>query len=282
MNFKTLLSVIICLLLLASCGSKKRVVTTKKERKELVVREMPRNSKNEPFEDTPAEIQDDVEEVISKNSYKDAAEDYADFYAEIAMEEMRTYGIPASITLAQGILESGAGKGELTKKANNHFGIKCHGWKGGKVYHDDDTAQECFRKYFDAKYSFRDHSLFLTERKRYMGLFKLAVDDYKGWAQGLRDAGYATDPKYPKKLVSLIERYNLYEYDAQVLGKTGRDIKRVTGNDDKYTVEKGDTLYRIAKKNKITVEELKAYNGLNDNTISIGQVLYVKPLPKDF
>lgn len=282
MNIKTLLSIIVCLTIISSCGSKKRVVTTKKERKERVIKETSRDTKNDPFEDTPAEIQDAVEKNVSKSTYRDAAEEYTYTYAEIAMEEMRIYRIPASITLAQGLLESGAGKGELTKKANNHFGIKCHGWKGGKVYHDDDTAQECFRKYFDAKYSFRDHSLFLTERQRYSALFKLAEDDYKGWAKGLKAAGYATDPKYPAKLISLIERYKLYEYDAQVLGKTAKAEKSLSANDDKYTVEQGDTLYRIAKKYNITVAQLKTYNGLSDNTISIGQVLYVKPLSKDF
>lgn len=282
MTIRTLSILLICITFLYSCGSKKRVVTTKKDRKEVVFQEQPENSKNEPFEDTPAEIQDDVTQKVSPKTYANATEEYVGTYAQIAMEEMRIYKIPASITLAQGILESGAGKGDLTTKANNHFGIKCHGWKGAKVYHDDDKLQECFRKYYDAKYSFRDHSLFLTERKRYMGLFKLAEDDYKGWAKGLKQAGYATDPKYPKKLISLIERYDLYKYDAQVLGKEGRDVKRVVANDDKYTVEKGDTLYRIARKHKITVEQLKAFNGLEDNNISIGQVLYVKPLPKDF
>ena len=283
MNFRVLVFFILSTFLLASCGSKKRVVTTKKEQKKRqVYQEQPKNSKNEPYEDTPAEIQDDVTKTIKEKTYKDKSSKYVADFAEIAMEEMRIYGIPASITLAQGILESGAGEGELTRKANNHFGIKCHGWKGGKVYHDDDKAQECFRKYYDAKYSFRDHSLFLTERKRYMGLFKLSKDDYKGWAKGLKEAGYATDPRYPNKLISLVERYKLYEYDAQVLGKTGKDVKKVTENNNRYTVEKGDTLYRIAKKHNITVEQLKDFNGLTSNDISIGQVLYVKPLPKDF
>ena len=112
---------------------------------------------------------------------------------------MRKYGVPASITLAQGILESGSGQGRLSVEANNHFGIKCHKvGTGAKIYHDDDAAQECFRKYKNAKYSFRDHSLFLAERKRYSGLFDLEKDDYQGWAKGLRAAGYATDRKYPQ------------------------------------------------------------------------------------
>ena len=283
MIFRALATILVCLFLLSSCGSKKRVVTKKKDSNERVVyQEKPRNSKNEPFEDTPAEVQDDVEKKIPQKTYKNATEEYIDTYANIAKDEMGIYGIPASITLAQGILESGAGKGELTQKANNHFGIKCHGWKGAKVYHDDDKLQECFRKYYDAKYSFRDHSLFLTERKRYMDLFKLAKDDYKGWAKGLRQAGYATDPKYPKKLISLVERYELYKYDAEVLGKDSSKPQQSTNAYNRYTVKKGDTLYSIAKTYNITVEQLKAYNNLANNTISIGQVLYVEPLPKDF
>lgn len=116
------------------------------------------------------------------------------------MEEMRKYKIPASITLAQGILESGSGKGRLAVEANNHFGIKCHGWTGKKIYHDDDASQECFRKYDYAKSSFEDHSTFLTTRGRYSKLFDYKVDDYKSWAKGLRAAGYATDRKYPQKI----------------------------------------------------------------------------------
>ena len=198
------------------------------------------------------------------------------------MEQMKQYKIPASITLAQGILESGAGTGELTQKANNHFGIKCHDWKGAKVYHDDDTAQECFRKYSNANFSYQDHSLFLTGRKRYLSLFKLPIDDYKGWAKGLQKAGYATDKKYPAKLIKIIESNKLYKYDAQVLGKSEKDAKKVTSTSGSYTVKPGDTLYSIARKNKISVEELKSLNSLDGSTIFEGQVLYVKPLPKDF
>ena len=131
---------------------------------------------------------------------------------------MQLYGIPASITLAQRILESGAGRSGLSRKSNNHFGIKCHkDWTGERVYHDDDELQECFRKYKDPDISFRDHSLFLTERTRYKDLFKLKKDDYKGWAKGLRKAVYATNPKYPKKLITIIERYKLFNLYAEVL-----------------------------------------------------------------
>ena len=192
------------------------------------------------------------------------------------MEEMLQYGIPASITLAQGILESGAGRGDLTKKANNHFGIKCHDWTGDRVYHDDDELQECFRKYKDPKYSFRDHSLFLTERSRYQDLFKLKKHDYKGWARGLKKAGYATDPRYPDKLISIIERYNLRQYDTMVLGDQVTLIEEPNSNKiESYTVKRGDTLYSISRRFNITVDTLKEYNGLTSNTISIGQVLYL-------
>lgn len=217
-----------------------------------------------------------VVEIPVNISYSERVSNYIKEYSDIAKEEMLQYGIPASITLAQGILESGAGAGELTLKANNHFGIKCHTeWTGDRVYHDDDERQECFRKYKDPKYSFRDHSLFLTERSRYRDLFKLRKDDYKGWAKGLRKAGYATDPRYPDKLIGIIERYNLEEYDEDVLGKriTSREPE-----DDKigsYTVEAGDTLYSISRRFNITVETLKEYNGLDSNNISIGQVLYL-------
>ena len=113
-------------------------------------------------------------------------------------------------------------------------------------------------------------------------MFKLEKDDYKGWAKGLKKAGYATDRKYPKKLISLIERYELYKYDAEVLGKNPEDVQKVTSQDDRYTVSKGDTLYSIAKKHKLTVDKLKSLNGLDSNEIFAGQVLFVKPLPKDF
>jgi len=195
---------------------------------------------------------------------------------------MKQYKIPASITLAQGILESGAGTGDLAQRANNHFGIKCHDWKGAVAYHDDDAAQECFRKYSNPKFSYQDHSLFLSGRKRYIGLFQLPIDDYKGWAKGLQKAGYATDKKYPSKLIRIIESNKLYKYDAIVLGKSEKDAKKVTTTNNQYTVKTGDTLYSIARKNKISVDELKNLNGLDGNTIFEGQVLYVKPLPKDF
>lgn len=139
---------------------------------------------------------------------------YINQYSSIAISNMNTYGIPASIILAQGILESGAGKSYLATNAYNHFGIKCHGgWTGDYVFKDDDKPNECFRKYKEVADSFHDHAMFLVSSKRYSKLFTLSKKDYKGWARGLRKAGYATDPKYPEKLIGYIEMYHLYEYD---------------------------------------------------------------------
>ena len=145
--------------------------------------------------------------------------EYIEYFKDIAMQEMIDYGIPASITLAQGILESGSGKGRLAVEANNHFGIKCHKWDGDKIFHDDDKKNECFRKYKNPQTSFRDHSVFLTTRSRYEFLFDFKIDDYVSWSEGLKKAGYATDPNYPQKLINIIERYKLYEYDKIVVNK---------------------------------------------------------------
>lgn len=274
---KSALLLLVIFLTLGACTSKKRVVSKKKRpvKERVVIDNRPKVTPNE----TPAETP--KTEIITPKpnaSYAEIVQAYIDSYSEIAQEEMLQYGIPASITLAQGILESGAGRGELTGKANNHFGIKCHGWQGDKVYHDDDEAQECFRKYSDPKYSFRDHSLFLTQRSRYQDLFKLKKDDYKGWAKGLKKAGYATDPKYPDKLIGIIKRYDLDKYDDAVLGKKGNSNKDDETKIATHEVRKGDTLYNIARRYNITVETLKEYNGLTDNTISIGQELYLHPV----
>ena len=140
---------------------------------------------------------------------------YIEQYAELAISQQEQYGIPASITLAQGLLESANGKSRLAVEANNHFGIKCkEDWTGGKIYHDDDELQECFRAYKTAEESYIDHSLFLTTRPRYAKLFKLDITDYKGWAHGLKEAGYATNPVYAQSLIKIIEDYNLYDFDS--------------------------------------------------------------------
>lgn len=138
---------------------------------------------------------------------------YIDQFKTVAIEEMNKYGIPASITLAQGIIESGSGNSSLAKYANNHFGIKCTSeWKGKAYYKDDDQANDCFRVYKDARESYKDHSEFL-KRKRYSFLFELDKNDYKNWAYGLKQAGYATNPKYPDLLINVIDKYQLYQYD---------------------------------------------------------------------
>ncbi len=148
---------------------------------------------------------------------KISVEEYILTYKDVAIQKMKEYGIPASITLAQGILESGSGNSELARKANNHFGIKCHkDWKGKTFHMDDDARDECFRKYKNPEESYRDHSLFLTTRDRYADLFKLKVTDYKGWARGLKRAGYATNPRYPQLLIKIIEENFLYEFDKGI------------------------------------------------------------------
>ena len=263
---KKSITILAVCILLTGCGSKKKVITKKSEttpQKEVIVEK-----------ETPKEIEEPVKKTEVKTPVVNSTTAYISKYKDIAIKEMKRSGIPASITLAQGILESGSGKGRLAVKANNHFGIKCHGWRGGKIYHDDDKKQECFRKYKNAERSFVDHTEFLVGRKRYAKLFTLRKNDYKGWARELRKAGYATDKKYPQKLISLIERYELYQYD----GFKGNEVEVVEASkvdSNEHVVAKGDTLYSIAKRYEVSVEHLKKVNGLSSNTISIGQVLYL-------
>lgn len=228
---------------------------------------------------------------------------YIDQFKDVAIEEMNAYGIPASITLAQGILESGSGNSDLAKYANNHFGVKCTSdWKGKGYYKDDDQKNECFRVYKDARESYKDHSAFL-KRKRYSGLFQLDKNDYKNWAYGLKDAGYATNPQYPTLLINTIEKYELHQYDQaesekDKLNREDRvfaDINKSIPEEKKkytpvylpktkqstarsnnvYTVKQGDTLYNIAKRYNLTIEQLKEINNLPDLSIKIGQSLKV-------
>jgi len=258
---------------MVGCGSKKAITrknTSKKTNTESV-------TKAETVNDV--QVVDANESVVIEPVRINSTEDYLSRFSAIAQEEMRLYGIPASITLAQGILESNSGKGRLSVEANNHFGIKCHDWTGAKIYHDDDEKKECFRKYNDAKYSYRDHSLFLTTRKRYSKLFDLSADDYKRWARELKAAGYATDRKYPDKLISLIERYELYKLDNEVLG----DKKSLYYNEKEkdsaltHIVVKGDTLYSISRKYNVTVQALQDLNKLKGTDINIGQELLISP-----
>lgn len=208
----------------------------------------------------------------------ESIDEYIDTFSEIAQLEMKAYGIPASITLAQGLLESGFGKGELALKTNNHFGIKCHtGWEGDYDFHDDDAKGECFRKYNHPMYSFRDHSIFLTTRSRYAFLFDYRTTDYKKWAHGLRKAGYATDKRYPQKLIYLIEKHQLYKYDGGVLDADYDANVVVTESDAVHIVKKGDTLYSLSRRYYVSVDELMRINNLRDAGLSIGQKLLVKP-----
>lgn len=215
--------------------------------------------------------------------------DYIEQYKYIAVEQMKKYQIPASITLAQGIFESGAGKSDLARMSNNHFGIKCGSdWRGRSVRHDDDARKECFRAYDNVADSFEDHSKFLRNRIRYSQLFKLNIRDYKGWAHGLKNAGYATNPQYANRLITLIETYQLYKYDdvrnLQELGKAKIDNHQYNYektlspiqhtvyfcNDVPYVlVRKGDTLKKLGKEFRITSRKLVKYNELYN-----GYVLY--------
>ena len=271
---KIILLVLLAGVALTSCKSKKRYsdqLRTKNVQNER------RNSnkdisKNSDKTELPAEPSKFIRFKI------DSPAEYIETFAETAQLEMMGYGIPASITLAQGLLESGNGKGELAMKTNNHFGIKCHkGWEGDYDFHDDDEKGECFRKYNHPMYSFRDHSIFLTTRSRYAFLFELKHTDYKGWARGLRKAGYATDPRYPQKLIYLIEKYDLHKYDKQIkkAGYTDNTVV-VTDADNIHTVQKGDTLYSLSKKYYLSVDELMQMNNLRSSDLSIGQPLKVK------
>lgn len=209
-------------------------------------------------------------------------QEYIDTFSDIAQMEMKAYGIPASITLAQGLLESGIGRGELARKTNNHFGIKCHtGWQGDFDHHDDDEKGECFRKYNHPMYSYRDHSIFLTGRSRYAFLFDLPNDDYKEWAKGLRKAGYATDRHYPQKLIALIERHNLHRYDTAVANAGyGKHEKTQVAVAKplfaSHIVQAGDTLYSISKRYAVSVNDLKRWNYMYDDNLTVGQEITVK------
>jgi flagellum-specific peptidoglycan hydrolase FlgJ len=206
---------------------------------------------------------------------------YIEKYKEVAQSNRNKYGIPASIILGQAILESGSGTGPLSLYANNHFGIKCHkDWTGQSIKYDDDSVDECFRKYDNPYDSFRDHAVFLTSGSRYGSLFKLDKKDYKAWANGLKNAGYATDSLYPTKLIGLIERFQLYKYDG---GSVYTNTYKVVAQNDVFAtnesfhiVTKGDTLYSISKAYKISIENLKKKNNLLDNAISIGQSIIIK------
>jgi flagellum-specific peptidoglycan hydrolase FlgJ len=282
------IGLILMMLLVLSCTSSKSIIRTTSNTKTSTTKNKKSVSKSESVTSKTqttsdkstngAEIQ--LEATSNVRTYEEEIKLYVANFNEIAKNNMKTHGIPASIILAQGILESGAGKGKLAQSANNHFGIKCHkGWTGDSVKHDDDAEQECFRKYSQPSESYKDHSIFLTTRTRYANLFKLDKGDYQSWARGLKAAGYATDVKYPDKLIGLIERFELYKYDNEVLDRNYIPAKKdpeLEISEGYYTIQQGDTLYSLSKKFNLTVEDLKKMNNLVDNTISIGQKIKIK------
>lgn len=230
-------------------------------------------------------------------------EDYIEKYAGYAVTEMKKYGIPASITLAQGILESGAGNSYLAREANNHFGIKCHDWTGPSVRRDDDARNECFRKYDDPLDSFEDHSKFLVTRERYADLFKLKITDYKGWAHGLKKAGYATDPRYAERLITIIEENELFLFDRGVDVQFTIDEvvstknRKKTSPVDNFVIDAyishqvysnnkvdyvkakpGDSFENIAQEFDLHAWELPRYNDWGDKPyMTAGQIIYIQP-----
>ena len=210
-------------------------------------------------------------------------EDYIKNYRDIAVREMKRYHIPASITLAQGLLESGAGQSTLARKSNNHFGIKCGGdWRGPTVSHDDDARGECFRAYKHPEESYEDHSKFLASRPRYASLFKLKITDYKGWAHGLKKAGYATNPRYAEKLIGIIELYNLHKYDTKDgikwMKQNPEPHQPYVSNELLYIVVRaGDTWKSISKEFDISQSKLRKYNDLYKGyNLQVGDILYLE------
>ena len=234
----------------------------------------------------------------SKGGISSSGLSYIERYKDIAIAEMNEYGIPASIKLAQALLESGNGNSYLAVNANNHFGIKCGGtWNGKSVNRPDDQLNDCFRVYQNPEQSFEDHSQFLL-RKRFEKLFTLDKDDYKGWARGLKDAGYATNPRYPQLLIDLIERYGLDKYDrleSSYVAKEVREekveeiihIKEVDEPEEEpeqiksavamiiHEVKSSDTLVSIAQTYGVSVEQIKSLNSLTSQDLSLGQMLVI-------
>ena len=234
--------------------------------------------------------------ALSQVKWNKAYSDYFNQWGEVAMQQMIQYRIPASITLAQGVLESGAGKSELAIRANNHFGIKCNGWTGRRSYHDDDERGECFRAYDNAYQSYVDHSVFLSTSQRYRRLFDLKRTDYKGWAKGLKACGYATSPTYATKLIEIIETYKLYQYDEgkefnkreNVLLQQGEMRNIYTFNKNYYIrARRGDTFRRIAEDVDISYRKLAKYNERDKHDVlEEGEIVWLgkkaKKAPKAF
>jgi len=233
-----------------------------------------------------------VTHVSAQIKWNSAYQAYIDQYKDLAIEQMLKYNIPASITLSQGLLESGAGRSWLTKSSNNHFGIKCHGWTGRRVFHDDDERGECFRAYDNPRQSFEDHSRFLATQSRYARLFNYSRTDYKSWARGLKQCGYATNPQYASKLIQIIELYNLNQYDKakkfdQFMVKHSTEdgvapdgyfhvIKAY--NKNYYVIaRKGDSFQSLSKELCIGKRKLAKYNERSyKEELAAGDVIYLK------
>lgn len=226
--------------------------------------------------------------AFSQVKWNSVYQAYVDKYKDIAIEQMLKYKIPASITLAQGLLESGAGRSVLATEGNNHFGIKCHTWTGRRMYKDDDMKNDCFRVYSNARESFEDHSNFLT-KQRYSRLFSLSLHDYKGWAKGLKECGYATNPRYAASLIEIIEAYKLYEYDrarGYDRRKSNRhgdnslaDVYPVQYNNKNYYVvaKGGETFLDISEMFDVSVRRLASYNERDRECVmQKGDIVYLK------
>jgi LysM repeat protein len=211
--------------------------------------------------------------ISAKTVRKKSYDEYVDRYKSLAIKHMEKYKVPASITLGQGLLESGAGLSDLSLKSNNHFGIKCGGeWKGASVRAKDDGPNDCFRKYGKVEDSYDDHSRFLSEKSRYRFLFDLDITDYAGWARGLQKAGYATDKAYANKLIKLIEDYELYQYDKADKKKAEKEAKRIanyriykhqpykTGGLVYVIAQEDDSYEAIALEFDFNVKDLYKYN----------------------
>ena len=357
---KKLISFMGLIALATSCSTGHKNVTTKTPITRIPDKVLVESKRTETY--INKEVPETPEELQATSAVKVTPaliHEYINTYKDIAMVEMQRYGIPASITLAQAILESGSGQGRLARHARNHFGIKCHyDWEGDTITHDDDAKGECFRKYEHPEASFEDHSQFLVNRSRYAFLFTLKAGDYKGWAYGLKKAGYATDPGYAQKLLLLIKKYELHQYDTEVLGYAFKEDKPLSpipntppltvekkkeanktvakantpaqkantpavatkstqkavakkDNSPKkdtsvtaqkadttrvaqkeanntpaeevamdaikmYIVKKGDTLYSIARRSGVSVDDLMARNNMSNFNINMGQILVIR------
>lgn len=289
MNRYLYIPVLLIITLLTSCLSKHEVLQNPQTARR------PTPTKTTPPPTKTASKPAESRQAPPSRATSTSGHEYIEQYKAIAVAEMNQYGIPASIKLAQALLESGNGNSMLAREANNHFGIKCTPeWAGGKTYKDDDERDDCFRVYRRAEDSFKDHSQFLL-RKRYAALFELNKDDYKGWAKGLKAAGYATNPRYADLLIDLIERYGLHQYDTPESSNEKRRREQVVHTEivenkpeelqvaqakapvriDIHEVKQGDTLAAIARKYSMSTGDLMDLNGLKTETLFVGQLILI-------